>query len=189
MKSIAVFASGEWTNTENIIKKFSDNASIQVAKVFSNNAKAWVLERAKRLGVPATVFNKEEFYTTDTIIKELKKLEIDLIVLSWFLWLVPKAMIDQFNHKIINVHPSLLPAYGGPGMYWDRVHKAVLSNKEKESGITFHYVNEYFDDWEKIFQTTCSVTQNDTVETLREKIHKLEHHYYPDVIAKVLWDQ
>ncbi len=187
MKNIAIFASGSGTNAENIIQYFHNHQDIKVRLVLSNNKDAYVLERAKNLNVETIVFNKDVFYNTNDIIEILQKEQIDYIVLAGFLWLIPKHFIKAFEHRIINIHPALLPKYGGKGMYGMNVHKAVINNKEKQSGISIHYVNENYDEGDIIFQASCPVSENDTPESLAQKIHELEYEHFPKIIE--MWIQ
>ncbi len=184
VKKIALFASGSGTNAQNIIEYFSDNENIMVDSLWSNRADAYALKRAESLGVDTFVFNREQFYDTDEVVNRLKDRNIDLIVLAGFLWLIPKKLIREFT--IINVHPALLPKYGGKGMYGMHVHKAVVANGDRESGISVHYVNEKFDEGELIFQASCSVSPEDSPEIVAQKVHKLEYKHFPEVIEQVV---
>ena len=186
MQRIAIFASGSGTNAENIIKYFRNCSSIEVALVLSNKKDAYVLKRAAKHHIPVMIFNRRHFYENNTVLKELKSKNIDLIVLAGFLWLIPPEIIREYRNRIINIHPALLPEYGGKGMYGERVHQAVLENKEKKSGISIHHVNEQYDKGDVIFQASCPVSPHDTIESLQEKIHRLEYKYYPEVIEKIL---
>jgi len=186
MKRIAIFASGSGSNAENIINFFKGDSSAGVRLVLSNKADAYVLSRANKLSVKTCVFNSEEFTSSDGVIKVLAKYNIDLIVLAGFLWKVPSILLNKYTGKIINIHPSLLPKYGGKGMYGKFVHNAVLMNKEKESGITIHYVNKNYDEGDIIFQAKCEVSDEDNVNDLASKIHNLEMEYFPSVIQTVL---
>lgn len=188
MKKIAIFASGSGTNAENIIKYFKDNSNIQVSLVLSNKPDAYVLERAKKFQIPTFVFNRIDFYETDTVINKLKEYEIDFIVLAGFLWLVPQNILSIYPNKIVNIHPALLPKYGGKGMYGMNVHRAVKDAGDKESGITIHYVNEKYDEGAIILQERCAINPEDTPEIIAEKVHKLEYEYYPKIIEKVIMD-
>ncbi|HPB06530.1 MAG TPA: formyltransferase family protein, partial [Prolixibacteraceae bacterium] len=141
-------------------------------------------QRAHNLLIPSKVFTKNDFYFSDIILNDLKNREVDLIVLAGFLWLVPQNLIDNF--PIINIHPALLPKYGGKGMYGDNVHKAVVANGEKESGITIHYVNDKYDDGQIIFQAKCEVLPTDTADDVAKKVHQLEYRYFPEIIEKVV---
>lgn len=187
MKNIAIFASGEGSNAQNIIDYFkSSDQKIKVALVISNNAKANVLNRAKAEGVQTVVIDRESFYNSNRIVEKLKALNIDLIVLAGFLWKVPENLIKNFPGKIINIHPALLPKYGGKGMYGMNVHRAVVEAKEKESGISIHFVNEEYDKGQLISQHTFTLGPEDTAETLAHKIHQLEQEFFPKVIFDLL---
>lgn len=186
-KRIALFASGSGTNVQNIIAYFSDNENVTVDSIWSNNPKAFVLERAKRLGVDFFVFSRDEFRNTNIVVDELKKREIDLVVLAGFLWLIPINLIQNF--PIINIHPALLPKYGGKGMYGMKVHQAVVDNHEQESGISIHFVNENYDEGKIIFQAKCGVLSTDCAEDVAQKIHTLEYQYFPQIIEKVLLEK
>jgi phosphoribosylglycinamide formyltransferase-1 len=183
-KKIIIFASGSGTNAQNIIEYFFENEEVIVDSVWSNKKDAYVLERAKKFQIETFVFNKEEFTGSNLIVEKLKSREVDLIVLAGFLWLVPSNLIKSF--PIINIHPALLPKYGGKGMYGMKVHQAVVENKDEESGITIHYVNEIYDDGEIIFQAKCPVLPSDSPEDVAQKVHQLEYRYFPEVIEKIL---
>ena len=185
MKRIVIFASGSGTNAENIIKYFQKSTVITVVQVLSNKKNAKVLERSKKLNVKSLYFNRHDFFESDVILKLLKK-EADIIILAGFLWRVPQKIIDAFPNKIINIHPALLPKYGGKGMYGMHVHNAVIENKEKETGITIHYVNENYDEGVIIFQKKVLIDKNDTAEDVAMKIHELEMKYFPKVIEEVI---
>ena len=182
--NIAVFASGSGTNAQNIIEYFADSQSVKVSCLLSNNPHAFALARAERAGIETKVFTREELNQSLEISKYLMQKNINLIVLAGFLWLVPRNLIDQFT--IINIHPALLPKYGGKNMYGRHVHEAVLNNREEFSGITIHYVNEEYDDGAIIFQARCRVEPSDTPDTLAARIHLLEYEHYPRVIEQVL---
>lgn len=184
MTRIAVFASGSGSNAENIIRHFSDHPRIRVTCVCTNRADAYVIERSKRLEVPVYVFNKQMFTETGEVLGYLREQRIDWIVLAGFLWLVPASLIEAYPDRIINIHPALLPAYGGKGMYGDHVHRAVIANGEQESGITIHLVNREYDRGATIFQARCAVNADDTPELLAARIHELEYRYFPEVIEK-----
>ncbi|MDR2652273.1 MAG: phosphoribosylglycinamide formyltransferase [Prevotellaceae bacterium] len=186
IKNIAIFASGAGSNAENIIKYFEISDVGKVKTLFCNVPNAYVLKRADNLGVPCVIFSRDDFYKSNMIIDKLLHDEIDLIVLAGFLWLIPENIIQLYNNRIINIHPALLPDYGGKGMYGDKVHKAVIADGKKESGITIHYVNEKYDDGDIIFQAKCKITDADTAETLAQKVHVLEYEHYPKVIESVL---
>ena len=183
-KLIALFASGSGTNAQNIIEYFSAHSSIEVDSLFSNRSDAYALTRAKNLGIPAFVFDRNDFYQSEKIGNQLKNRKIDLIVLAGFLWLIPEYLIKNFD--IINIHPALLPKYGGKGMYGHKVHEAVVNNRETESGITIHIVNEKYDEGEIIFQAKCPVEPNDTPEEVASKVHRLEYEFYPRIIEDYL---
>jgi len=186
MKNIAIFASGNGTNAERIAAYFADNPEIQVRIILTNNPKAFVLERAKKLNIPSFVFDRNTFYKTDEVLQVLLRNQTDLVVLAGFMWLVPEYLINAFRGKIINIHPALLPKYGGKGMYGSHVHEAVIKNREKTSGITIHFVNEKYDDGQIILQKEIPVLENDTPDTLAARIHELEYEYYPKVIEELL---
>lgn len=186
MKKIALFASGSGSNVEKIANYFSTNDSVSIDIVLVNKPDAYVLERAKKLDIESKIFNRSDFYDNDSISELLKSRDIDLVVLAGFLWLIPEHLVTAFPNKIINIHPALLPNYGGKGMYGNKVHEAVVNNKEAESGITIHYVNEKYDDGAIIFQAKVSLTEEDTPETLAKKIHQLEYEHFPKVIDKLL---
>lgn len=186
MRKIVILASGNGSNAEQIIKYFFYHEFITVAAVFSNKEDAFVLKRAKKYGIPHTVFSRDDLYQTNRVQRLLADINPDLIVLAGFLWLIPKDLIELYPNKIINIHPALLPKYGGKGMYGNRVHEAVINNREKESGITIHYVNEKYDAGDIIHQEKCRVTAEDTPETLAGKIHKIEHEAYPQIIESVI---
>jgi len=185
-KRIAIFASGSGSNAQKIMEHFKYSDSAEVALVLSNNPDAYVLQRADNFEIPTHVFDKHDFYQTDEIVDLLKRLEIDLVVLAGFLWLVPENLLKSFPNKIINIHPALLPKFGGKGMYGDRVHKAVLEAGEDEHGITIHFVNENFDEGEIIHQARFRVDPGDTLEILKFNGQQLEHTHYPKVIENLL---
>lgn len=186
MKHIAIFASGSGTNAENIIRYFQKHTSIRVAIVLSNKKDAYVIERARRLDIPVYVFDREVFYKTDAILDVLRENKTDLVVLAGFLWLVPENILKQYANRIINIHPALLPKYGGKGFYGMAVHEAVIRSGDKESGISIHYVNEKYDAGQVIFQVRCPVERGDTPETLAQKVHRLEYEWFPKVIECLL---
>jgi len=186
MKRIAIFASGSGTNAQNIIEYFNKSDKINVVLVLSNNKNAFVLERAKKLNVPSVTFDREQFYQSEYVVDLLLANKIDLIVLAGFLRLVPKNILQLFQNKIINIHPALLPKYGGKGMYGLKVHETVIENKETESGISIHYVNEEYDKGDVFFQTKCRVDPSDTPEILAQRVHQLEYEHFPKQIEKLL---
>lgn len=184
MKRIAIFASGSGTNAQAIIEYFSASKEIFVDSLWSNNENAYALIRAEKLGIETFTFDSDEFYRSNEILDKLYDHRIDMIVLAGFLWLVPRNLTELFT--VVNIHPALLPKYGGKGMYGMNVHKAVLASKDKESGITIHQVNQDYDKGKIIFQATCPIVSGDTPETLAARIHELEHQHYPRVIEEIL---
>lgn len=185
-KRIAIFASGSGSNAQKIMEHFKYSPDAEVSLVLSNNPEAYVLQRADNFEIPSHVFDRQEFYNTDHVIQMLKNLQIDLIVLAGFLWLVPDSLLKAFPNKIINIHPALLPKYGGKGMYGDRVHQAVLANKEEEHGITIHFANEHFDEGEIIYQARFRIEPSDTLDIIKFKGQQLEHQHFPKVIEGLL---
>lgn len=186
--NIAIFASGSGTNAEEIIRYFKDHEHINVAMILSNNTKAYVLERALNYQIPQYTFNREIFYRQKVVDEILRFNNINFIVLAGFMWLFPERFVKSYPGRIVNIHPALLPKYGGKGMYGHFVHEAVVANKEKESGITIHYVNEKYDDGAIIFQAKCAIDRNDTPDDVAVKVHQLEYEYYPKIIEKVILD-
>jgi phosphoribosylglycinamide formyltransferase-1 len=185
-KKIVIFASGSGTNAENIILKFANTDSVKVVAVFCNNPKAGVIERAKKLNTPLELFDKAQFNDEVYFSELLKRYEADLIVLAGFLWLIPAYLVKKYNNRIINIHPALLPKYGGKGMYGHHVHEAVMAAKENEHGITIHFVNEQYDEGNIIFQAKFPIQQSDTINDVSKNISKLEMQYYPEAIARIL---
>jgi phosphoribosylglycinamide formyltransferase-1 len=183
---IAIFASGSGTNASNLIDYFSNAETAIVSVVLTNKPDAPVIRRATDRMTDVIVFDREQLYESKYINNMLLERGIEFIVLAGFLWLVPGSLIELFRRRIVNIHPALLPAYGGKGMYGNHVHKAVLQNGEKESGITIHYVNEKYDEGDIIFQARCEVKSDDSVESLAARIHQLEHRYYPGVVERLL---
>ena len=186
---IAIFASGAGSNAQEIINQFSDSAHINISLIVCNKPDAGVLQIAEKARVLSLFIEKERFFNGDNYLPELKKQDIDFIVLAGFLWKMPAALIHAYPKKILNIHPALLPKHGGKGMYGSKLHEAVIAAGEKESGITIHYVDELYDHGEIIFQAKCAVAPHDTPETLAQKIHLLEHANYPGVIAGILQKQ
>ncbi|WP_245583367.1 phosphoribosylglycinamide formyltransferase [Salinimicrobium terrae] len=182
-----IFASGNGSNAENIIKYFQDKGTAEVTAVFSNNRQAKVLQRAHNRGVKALHFDREALYETNDIFNLLKDMKPDLIVLAGFLWIFPNKILQEFPGKVINIHPALLPKYGGKGMYGMNVHEAILEQKEVETGISIHYVNDKYDEGKLIFQKTTSVDPHDTAESIAQKIHELEYEHFPKVIENLLF--
>ncbi|MCU7551235.1 phosphoribosylglycinamide formyltransferase [Chitinophagaceae bacterium LB-8] len=188
MKKIAIFASGAGSNAQKIIEHFhhTNNGTAEVALVVSNKPTAGVLWIAEKENIPTLLIDKERFFKEDGYVPVLLEKKIDFIVLAGFLWKIPQALIDAYRNRIINIHPALLPKYGGKGMYGSFVHEAVVNAKESESGITIHYVDEHYDNGDIIFQAQCPVHPFDTPEMLAERIHALEHKHYPVVIEELL---
>lgn len=187
LHNIAIFASGAGSNAQKIISYFKKSKKIDIALLVCNNPNAGVLKIAAAANIPVLIIEKEAFRITGYI-EELKKRQINFIVLAGFLWKIPPVLIHSFHDKIINIHPALLPAYGGKGMYGNAVHAAVIDAREKESGITIHYVDEMYDHGKTIFQATCTIDENESSESLSEKIHELEHTFYAPQIEKLLSD-
>jgi len=186
MKNIAIFASGSGTNAENIINHFKNSSDIKIEIILTNRSDAFVIERAKKHTIKYLIFNRKDFYESSMILDVLEEQKIDFIVLAGFLWLMPANLIQKFPGKIINIHPALLPAYGGKGMYGMKVHEAVINNLEQQSGITIHFVNEKYDEGKIIFQAKCLIETGDSPETLANKIHSLEYMHFPKIIEKVV---
>jgi len=186
MRKIAIFASGSGTNAENIIKYFSNRKSAKVSLVLSNKQEASVLKRAAALNVKSVFFERSDFYNSDKVLNYLLDEKIDFVVLAGFLWLIPANILSTYKGRIVNIHPALLPSYGGKGMYGERVHRAVLENHEKESGITIHMVNRFYDEGDIVFQARCRIEPSDTPETLAARVHTLEYEHYPKVIEDLI---
>lgn len=185
MKKIIVFASGSGSNAENIIKYFAETQIAKVVSVFTNNANAKVIERAEKYQVEFEIFTKTELIEGN-VLQKVKLIDPDLIVLAGFLLQFPKNIIEAYPNKIINIHPALLPNYGGKGMYGMHIHRAIVENKEKETGISIHYVNENYDEGAIIFQEKVALTDTDTAEDVAAKIHELEQKHFPEVIYRLL---
>lgn len=185
-KRIVIFASGSGTNAEAIARYFNHRAIAKVALIMSNRKDAYVLERAATLNIPSLSFSRTDLYESDAVLERLMEENPALIVLAGFLWLLPEKIITHFQNRIINIHPALLPKYGGKGMYGTKVHEAVIAAGEKESGITIHYVNEQYDEGDIIFKAPCPVLHKDTPESLAQRIHELEHRHYPKLIERLI---
>lgn len=185
-KRIAIFASGSGSNAQKIMEHFKRSNDVEVSLILTNNSDAYVLQRADNFEIPSHIFDKKEFYESDRIVTLLKNLNIDLVVLAGFLWLVPQNLLKAFPNKIINIHPALLPKYGGKGMYGDRVHLAVLEAKESESGVTIHFVNSEFDEGEIIHQSKFKIDKGDDLKMVKFKVQQLEHQHFPKVIEGLL---
>ncbi|MCD0488278.1 phosphoribosylglycinamide formyltransferase [Pedobacter sp. MC2016-14] len=183
---IAIFASGSGSNAQKLMEHFKRSDDAEIVLVLTNNPDAYVLQRADNFEIPTHVFNRDEFYRSEEIINLLERLDIDLIVLAGFLWLVPKTLIQKYPGRIINIHPALLPKYGGKGMYGDHVHNAVIAAGETEGGITIHYVNENYDEGEYIYQGRYRIEKDDNLEMVKFKGQNLEHTQFPKVIESVV---
>ena len=186
VKRIAIFASGAGTNAEKIIEHFELHRDAQVTLLVCNREDAGVVNIAREHGIEILIISREIFFSENSIVKELQERGIDLIVLAGFLWLIPVQLIKAFPNRIINIHPALLPKFGGKGMYGKKVHEAVLAAREKESGITVHYVNEHFDEGEHIAQFSCDVNEDDSIDSLAARIQELEHRHFAEVVEKLL---
>jgi phosphoribosylglycinamide formyltransferase-1 len=186
LKKLAIFASGSGSNAENICNYFADSSDIEVVLICTNRRDAFIVKRANKLNIPVYIFSKSELNNFVDLHKKLQNIEVDVIILAGFLLKLPTIMVDNYPNRIINIHPSLLPKYGGKGMYGSNIHKAVIKNKELESGISIHFVNQNYDEGKIILQKKCSISANESVETLIHKIHKLEHNYFPVAIEKTI---
>lgn len=186
MENIIIFASGSGTNAKNIIEYFKQKGNIRVAAIFCNKPQAGVVDIAKNENIPCIIIEKEAFFRGHSYLPEIKKYNPVLIVLAGFLWIIPPAIIQEYRGSIINIHPALLPKYGGKGFYGKFVHEAVIAAGEKESGITIHYVDEVYDHGDAIFQAKCEVLAEDTPDTLAARIHRLEYAHFPVVIEKLV---
>lgn len=186
MHRIAIFASGSGTNAQRFFDHFANHQQLEIALLLCNNPSAKVLDRAKKSGIETFIFSKEELKNSSLVLDLLIEKNIDFIVLAGFMVLIPEEIIQAFPKAIVNIHPALLPKYGGKGMYGDFVHKAVIEAADKFSGITIHYVNSRYDEGDVIFQTECPVYSTDTPESLASRIHQLEHIHYPLVVERML---
>ncbi|MDX9695178.1 MAG: phosphoribosylglycinamide formyltransferase [Bacteroidales bacterium] len=186
MNNLAIFASGSGTNAENLIKAFKENKKITISTIFSNNKDAYVIQRAINHNIKYHIFSRPDFYQSQKVLNLLKENNIDFIVLAGFLWLIPEYLIDAFPNKIINIHPALLPKYGGKGMFGMNVHESVVKNKEPETGITIHYVNKDYDKGSIIFQAKCPVLPTDSADDVAKKVHELEYMHFPKVVEQVI---
>lgn len=186
MKKIAIFASGSGTNAENIIRYFSRSETVKVAVVLSNNPNAGVHARVNALGVPSFAFRREEFALGETVLNKLAAYEVELIVLAGFMNKITEPLLAAYPNRIVNIHPALLPKFGGKGMYGMHVHEAVVAAGERETGITIHYINEQYDEGAILFQAKCPLLPTDTPEEVAAKVHALEYQYYPQVIERLL---
>lgn len=186
MKRIAIFASGTGSNAKKIIEYFQESEDMEIALIVSNRAKAGVLTIAEEEEIPSIIIDRAYFYESEQMLFDLKQQCIDFIVLAGFLWLVPKYLINAYPKKIVNIHPALLPKFGGKGMYGMHVHQAVIDAAEKQSGISIHFVNEAFDEGGIIFQASCAVDSDDTAKDVQAKVQKLEHEHFPHIIEEVI---
>lgn len=184
-KRIVIFASGSGSNAESIVKYF-ENKPVEVVLFLTNNPEAGIIKRGKRLGIPTLVFDKKSFSQSDKVVEILKSLAIDLVVLGGFLWLIPENLIKAFPDRIVNIHPALLPKFGGKGMWGHHVHEAVVANKETESGITIHLVNEHYDEGRVLFQKSTPILASDSPEEVAAKVLKIEHEYFPMALEEYL---
>jgi len=188
-KTLVIFASGSGTNMQRLAEYFAGRSGILIKRVYCNNPQAYVLTRAGRLNIPTLVFDRTAFYQTGAVLEQLRADTPSLIILAGFLWLIPPDILEAFPRRIINIHPALLPKYGGRGMYGRKVHEAVLAAGDPESGISIHYVNDCYDEGQVIFQARCRVEKNDTPDSLAARIHQLEYTHYPEVINDLLVKQ
>lgn len=186
-KNLVLFASGSGSNAQRILEYFENHPNIRVAALFSNNPEAYALKRAENFNVPAFTFTRAEF-KDGTVLEKVKSFHPELIVLAGFLWLMPEGFVKEYPNKIINIHPALLPKYGGKGMYGHHVHAAVVAAREAESGITIHYVNEHFDEGEAILQERCPVRPGDSAEEVAARVLELEHQHFAPTIERLLRD-
>lgn len=186
MKHIAIFASGSGSNAEKIADYFTDRTDVDITLIVSNNPKAGVIDRARRLHIPVLLFDRPTFYQTDRVVQLLQNQNVDLIVLAGFMWLIPENLVAAYPNRMLNIHPALLPKFGGKGMYGHFVHEAVVAAGETESGITIHYVNDRYDEGDIVFQATCAIEAQDTPDDVARKVQQLEHLHYPAIVADVL---
>jgi len=185
-KKLAIFGSGSGSNAENICNYFAKSPDVEVVLICTNKIDAFIVKRANKLSIPICIFSKNELNNFVDLHKKLESINVDIIILAGFLLKLPAQMVDSYPNRIINIHPSLLPKYGGKGMYGNNIHRAVIENKESESGISIHFVNQNYDEGEIILQEKCTISNNETIETLIQKIHKLEHNYFPIAIEKTI---
>jgi phosphoribosylglycinamide formyltransferase-1 len=186
MHQIAIFASGSGSNAQRIAEYFATHPQVRVGLVLTNNPKAGVIDRARQLGIPVVVFTREQFYGSESVVGQLQFFNIDFVVLAGFLWLVPENLIAAYPGRIVNIHPALLPAYGGKGMYGMKVHEAVVAAREKTSGITIHLIDNEYDRGQTVFQAQCPVTPDDTPADVARKVQALEHEHFPIVIERLV---
>lgn len=184
--NIALFCSGSGSNAEKIIEYFDGKDEVEVVLLLTNNPSAYAIERAKKHGVPFLIFDRNSFYNSNDVLAELRNLEVTWVILAGFLWLIPQNLINNFPGRILNIHPALLPKFGGKGMYGMKVHQAVVDAKEPESGISIHIVNENYDEGDIVFQATCCIEEEDTAEVVAQKVQLLEHEHFPKVIEDLI---
>lgn len=185
-KRLAIFASGSGSNAQKLMEHFKNSSEAEIALVLTNNPDAYVLQRADNFEIPSHIFDRHEFYQTDDVADLLKNLDIDFIVLAGFLWLIPQKLIDEYPGRIINIHPAILPKFGGKGMYGDHVHLAVMAAQEPEGGITIHYVDANYDEGEFIYQAKYRIDPADNLEMIKFKGQQLEHLHYPRVVESLV---
>ena len=184
--NLAIFCSGSGSNAQKIMEYFKDSEDVNISVLMANKADAFALKRAESFGIPTFVFNRDDFYNSEKVIKELEKYNVSWVILAGFLWLIPENLVKSFPNKIINIHPALLPKFGGKGMYGMHVHKAVVEAREKESGISIHYVNAHYDEGNIIFQASCEIEATDSPEEVAKKVLQLEHEHFPRVIEALV---
>jgi len=186
MHQIAIFASGSGSNAQRIAEYFAHHPQIKVSLVLTNNPEAGVIDRARRLGIPVIVFTRSQFYQSDAVVEQLRFFNVDFVVLAGFLWLVPQHLIAAFPNRVVNIHPALLPAYGGKGMYGMKVHEAVVAGGERATGITIHLIDQEYDKGKIVFQAQCPITPDDSPADVARKVQALEHEYFPSIIEKLV---
>lgn len=186
MNKLALFASGSGSNAQRIAEYFADHSDVEVSCILSNRTDAYVLERARKLAIPSFSFTRDDLYTSDKVLRILEDYSVNFIVLAGFLWKVPSILLETYPNRILNIHPALLPKYGGKGMYGEHVHRAVVANRETETGITIHKVNDHYDEGEILFQARCEVLPTDTPAQVAEKVHALEYRWFPEIIERYL---
>jgi phosphoribosylglycinamide formyltransferase-1 len=186
MKHIVVFASGSGSNAMNLIHHFKTGSKARVVAVFCNNPEAGIIEKAKAEGVPVVLFNRTQFREAGAFDAQLAAFQPDIIALAGFLWLFPSRLVQQYANRIVNIHPALLPAYGGKGMYGDHVHRAVLANKETRHGVSVHLVNEHYDEGHILLQESFDLRPDDTLETIKQRIHEIEYRLFPAALEELL---
>ena len=189
MNKLALFASGSGSNAQRIAEYFANHPEVEISCILSNRTDAYVLERARMLGIPSVCFSRDDLYASDKVLRILQDYSVNFIVLAGFLWKVPSLLLEAYPNRILNIHPALLPKYGGKGMYGDHVHRAVVENRESETGITIHKVNDFYDEGEILFQARCEVLPSDTPMQVAEKVHALEYRWFPEIIERYLSEQ